>query len=268
LERLKIGICEDNRDERIRLLGMLTESADDVSVEAYENAEDLLKAFYPGRYDLLILDIFMEGMTGVSALERIRAIDSHVVTAFATTSRDFALESYRLHAARYLEKPVKKEEIEDLLRYVFMKKDALPHFESGTGNSKVRIPFDRILYVEQIGKRLCIHMENKEEVTIRGTLDGEENKFEGKNFYRCHKSYLVNLSKIRSIDRDLLTFIMEDHSQAHISRRGFFAAKRAYEQYLFSIAMVWSQSDHHTEEEKPSGEEDSNISCADHVKYC
>ena len=253
MERLKIGICEDNREERIRLLGMLTESAQDVSVEAYENAEDLLKAFYPGRYDLLILDIFMNGMTGVIVLEQIRGIDSRVVTAFATTSSDFALESYRLHAARYLEKPVKKEEIEDLLRYVVMKKDVEPHFESGTGDSRVRVPFDRILYVEQIERKLIIHMEDKEEIVIRGTLNGEESKFEGQNFYRCHKSYLVNLSKIRSIDRDLLTFVMEDNSQVHISRRGFFAAKRTYEQYLFSVAQAWSQSGNNSEQEKSSG---------------
>ncbi len=236
MERLKIGICEDNHEERLRLLGMVTEAAKSASVEVYESAERLLGVFYPGKFDLLILDIYMTGMTGIDALEKIREKDSRVVAAIATTSQDFALESYRLHAARYLEKPVRKEEIADLLQFVIMKKDAEPHYEGGSSDTKVRIPFDQILYVEQRGRSLYIYLENKEEVTLRGTLDSEEEKFQGHNFYRCHKSYLVNLARICSIDRELLTFVMEDGAQVHISRRGFFAAKRAYEQYLFSIA--------------------------------
>ena len=49
------------------------------------------------------------------------------------------------------------------------------------------------------------------------------------------------------------TFVMEDNSQVHISRRGFFAAKRNYEQYLFSVAQAWSQSGNNSEQEKSSG---------------
>ena len=59
---------------------------------------------------------------------------------------------------------------------------------------------------------------------------------------RCHKSFLVNLAKIRGIDRELMTFVMEDGRHVHIHRQGFFAAKRAYEQYLFSIADGWKET--------------------------
>lgn len=248
MEKLQIAICEDNKEERVRLLGLVSNSYSELSVEAFESAEDLLASFYPGKYDLIIFDIYMGGMTGIEALEQIRHSDVRVIAAIATTSKDFALESYRLHAARYLEKPVNEEEIRDLIQIVISRKESEPHYECETADGRVRIPFDRIQFVEQRGKNLIIHEENGQELTIRGKLDEVQAAFPEKYFYQCHKSYLVNLSNIRRIDKELLTFVMENGEHAHINRKGFYAAKRAYEQYLYSIAEGWkkqSQEDQH-----------------------
>lgn len=247
MEKLQIGICEDNKDERVRLLRLVSDSYAELSVEAFESAEDLLAAFYPGKYDLIIFDIYMGGMTGIEALEQIRHSDVHVVAAIATTSQDYALESYRLHAARYLEKPVDEEEIRDLIQLVISRKESEPHYECETAAGRVRVPFDRIQCVEQRGKNLIIHVENGQELVVRGKLDEVQVDSPEKYFYRCHKSYLVNLSNICRIDKELLTFVMEDGQNVHIHRQGFYAAKRAYEQYLYSIAGGWkkqAQDDH------------------------
>ena len=239
MEQLRVGICEDDKKSRIRLLGMVTDSAEKVTAEAFESAEDLLDHFFPGKFDLLILDIYLGKMTGIDALEQIRRKDTRVVAAIATTSQDFALESYRLRAARYLEKPVKEDDIRDLIRDVIRKKESEPHFEGESGGKRIRVPFDCILFAEQRGKNICLHMDDGEELVFRGKLDDEKSKFSEKYFFRCHKSFLVNLSKICGIDRELLTFVMQGGEQVHIHRQGFFAAKRAYEHYLFSIVEGW-----------------------------
>lgn len=242
MEQLLVGICEDDKEERVRLLDMVAEAAEKVKAEAFGSAEELLESYYPGKYDLIILDIYMGGMTGIDALEKIRKADGRVTAAIATTSQDFALESYRLRAARYLEKPVNQEEVRDLVQTVVRKKEAEPHYEGETNGTRIRIPFDRILFVEQKGKKLWIHMDDGRELQVRGKLDDEEKRFPAEYFPRCHKSFLVNLAKIRGIDRELMTFVMEDGQHVHIHRQGFFAAKRAYEQYLFSIADGWKET--------------------------
>ncbi|MGN0362395.1 MAG: LytR/AlgR family response regulator transcription factor [Bilifractor sp.] len=248
MEQLRVGICEDDKESRVRLLGMVTESADKVTAEAFESAEELLDHFYPGKFDLLILDIYMNKMTGIDALERIRKKDTRVVAAIATTSQDFALESYRLRAARYLEKPVKQDDIRDLIQDVIHKKESEPHFEGESGGERIRVPFDCILFAEQRGKSICLHMDDGQELVFRGRLDDEMSKFPEKYYFRCHKSFLVNLSKICSIDRELLTFVMQDGEQVHIHRQGFFAAKRAYEHFLFSIAEGWKEEGQEADE--------------------
>ncbi len=84
-------------------------------LDTFPNAEELLKNFSPGKYDLMILDIFMEDMTGMEAAEAIRLQDEKVPIVFLTTSQDFMLEGYRVFAAGYLMKPL-EEHVEDFNR--------------------------------------------------------------------------------------------------------------------------------------------------------
>lgn len=144
MEQLRIGVYEDNARERLGLVEMITKSGIPVSLVSGESGEELLAAFRPGRFDLLFLDIYMTGITGIEALERIRQSDPNVDVCIVTTSRDFALESYRMHAVRYLEKPAVREDVEELLREELRKKESLPHLELRQQGEPVRIPYDCI----------------------------------------------------------------------------------------------------------------------------
>lgn len=189
MEQLRVGICEDDKESRIRLLGMVTDSAEKVTAEAFESAEDLLDHFFPGKFDLLILDIYLGKMTGIDALEQIRRKDTRVVAAIATTSQDFALESYRLRAARYLEKPVKPEDIRELIQDVIHKKESEPHFECESVRERIRVPFDCILFAEQRGKSICLHMDDGKELIFRGKLDDEISKFQRSIFSAAIRAF-------------------------------------------------------------------------------
>ena len=235
MEQLRIGICEDNREDRLRLIGRIRQEPGCHALEEAGSAEEMLRTYYPGKYDLLLLDIYMEGMTGIEALTKIRTIDSGVEAAIVTTSEDFTLESYRLHAIRYLEKPVQKKELEDLLRFCIMKQEAEPHFMIESDGRVIRIPFGLIDYIEQRGRMLVICRSDGDPLTVTGRLDEIEPQFPAKAFFRCHKSYLVNLARIRRLDRELMTFVMEDGSQVHIRRQSLPAARRAYENWLFRV---------------------------------
>ena len=116
---LLIYICDDEADsvEAIETL-IHQERTIRVRTEAFSSGEELLPALKTRLPDLLILDIFMEGMDGITVLRQIRSIARDLPVALYSTSTDFALEGYRLKAVRYLEKPVKQADVRELLRFL------------------------------------------------------------------------------------------------------------------------------------------------------
>lgn len=124
---LKIAVCEDETDQRNRLLTLLDESSIKNTYSVFENGEKLLKVFERGKYDLILMDIYMDSeLSGIETVKLIRKKDKDISVAFVTTSKDHALESYRLSAIKYIEKPYSKENIEDTLSLALLKKQDTP----------------------------------------------------------------------------------------------------------------------------------------------
>ena len=126
-DALKIAICEDEPDQKNMLLKLLDESNIENTSVVFANGEDLLADFKQGKYDLILMDIYMESeLTGIDTIRLIRKKDKDIPVAFVTTSKDHALESYRLSAMKYIEKPYSKESIEDILHLAVLKKNDVP----------------------------------------------------------------------------------------------------------------------------------------------
>ena len=124
---LKIAVCEDETDQRNRLLALLDESSIKNTYSVFENGEKLLKVFERGKYDLILMDIYMDSeLSGIETVKLIRKKDKDISVAFVTASKDHALESYRLSAIKYIEKPYSKENIEDTLSLALLKKQDVP----------------------------------------------------------------------------------------------------------------------------------------------
>ena len=126
MEPLRLAICDDLPEEREALLALLEQAPIATVCAQFASSEELLEAFRPGGFDLLLMDIYMDGMTGVEAVRKIREMDETIPIAFTTTSTEHTLESYRLSVLKYLEKPVQQKEIDDLLRLVKLQKDSAP----------------------------------------------------------------------------------------------------------------------------------------------
>lgn len=234
MEPLQIAICEDSVEERNKLLAILKQSKIENQAAAFPCGEAFLRTFQPGKYDLVLMDIFMDGMTGVDAVTALRKRDADVPVAFITTSTDYALESYRLDALKYIEKPVKVKAITELLRIAQMKKDDAPRLRLRVRGQDEDIPFAKILYVEQRDHTLLFRLSGGETEKVTDRLDNLAPQFAGQPFFRCHKSYLVNLAQVRALDRELMVFVMKEGGNVHIRRESLGAARRAFEAYLFA----------------------------------
>ena len=126
MEPLRLAICDDLPEEREALLALLEQAPIATVCAQFASSEELLEAFRPGGFDLLLMDIYMDGMTGVEAVRKIREMDETIPIAFTTTSTEHTLESYRLSVLKYLEKPVRQKDINDLLHLVKLQRDSAP----------------------------------------------------------------------------------------------------------------------------------------------
>lgn len=233
-DALKIAICEDEADQKNILLQLLGESGIKNTSVVFTNGEDLLADFKPGKYDLILMDIYMDSeLTGIDTIRLIRKKDKEIPVAFITTSKDHALESYRLSAMKYIEKPYSKESIEDILHLALLKKNDVPALLLQRNGIVERVPFTNILYMEQQMHKVYLCLKNEEPFFVYGKLSELSKQLPEDGFFLPHKSFVVNLSYVMYMDMELRSFVMENKTIIPIRREFLTKAKKALEDFLF-----------------------------------
>lgn len=242
-QEMAIALCEDDPRDEERVRQFVDESPIPTKLATFSCAQALLEDYTPGIYQLILMDIYMDEPEspdhvpqGVEAMRRIRRIDPTVPAMFITTSKDFALEGYRLNVARYLEKPVTREAIEAALSYAQALQASLPGVTLRCDGRDVTLPFSQIIYLEQDRHYVLVHRTQGEPLRVHGTLDGMAAKFDPNQFVRTHKSYLANLSFVEDIDPDLLVLRMYGGGLVQVRRRSLQETQRQLDAWLLRVA--------------------------------
>lgn len=236
METLAIAICDDLPEEREKLLSLLERCPVPTACTQFGSGEELLEVFRQGMFDLLLVDIYMKGMTGVDAVRKIRETDAHIPVAFITTSTEHTLESYRLSVLKYLEKPVRQKELDDLLRLVRLQKESVPRLVVQQNGETHRFLLTEIMYLEQKGHHVALTMKGGETFRLYGKLSALMPQLEGHPFFSTHKSFCVNLAFVRGINEEYHCCEMANGAYVPISRPNRWKTKKAFEDFLFARA--------------------------------
>ena len=205
-------------------------------ISAFESGEAFLEKYRPALFDLILMDIYLDGISGIEAVRRIREKGEKAPVAFITASRDHALDAYRLNVEKYLEKPVSQKSVSEALQMALEKRASRPGITVFSAGKPLFMPADTLICIEQKAHYLYYCLTGKRTLQAKGRLDELQPQLAGLPFFRCHKSFLVNLAFVTGIDRELMTFHMQEGIQAYIRREGFKAAREAWENWLFSAA--------------------------------
>ena len=199
---LSIVICDDDSTHidilKEHLIKILQDLNMKYNILEFKSGEELVEN-YPGKIDILFLDIQMKVLTGMDVARRIREFDTKVEIIFTTAVADYVHEGYEVRAYRYLLKPIKYENLERHVKLCIkdlLSKNSTISIQSN--HNTVVLSVDEILYVEVQKKNVTIHTEQKDYV-IEISMKKVEEKLLNHKFFRCHKSFLVNLRKINSI---------------------------------------------------------------------
>jgi len=228
---MKIAICDDCQKD-IQQMRAFLQGHD---VRTYFRAEELLADVEEKRlrFDLYLLDICMEdSMSGIEFAKRLRKREANAVICFVSNSNDFYREAYDLYAIQYLLKPVRREDVDRLLKRVSggLAWDRGQRLSFKWKGETGTIPYEKVLYISSRGHTLYICCKDGAVQECIGKLDEMENRICGEVFCRCHQSFLVNLYQVESlIGRELVI----SGTRIPISRRYYEQVKSRYQEILF-----------------------------------
>lgn len=238
---MRIAVCDDDRQELLQVLRWLTAYRDqrqaDLRFQGFDNVLALLDAIDSEKYDLLLLDILMPGLNGIQAAHEIRKKNEDVQIVFLTSSPEFAVESYSVHAANYLLKPATQERLFPVLDQVFR---SLQRPEEAliveTRGSVFRIPFEKLEFVEIMAKTLYFHIADGTMRETYGSLSEYEPALLGRfGFHKVHRSYLVNFRWVSEVGQGEI--LMSSGHRVPIARAAVQQTRTAYMEYLFDVGL-------------------------------
>ena len=202
--RYKIAICDDSAADRQYVCDMVARWAERnghaIRTDIFDSAEQFMFRYEEEQdYDILLLDIEMGAMDGVTMARRLRKDNDTVQIVFITGFSDYISEGYEVAALHYLMKPVKEDKLFHVLSRAvekLKKNERILTFDSG--GEMTRIPVYQIRYADVFGNYVTIHAQS--DVTIKMTL-GDLEKLLDERFYRVGRSVIVNLTQISRVTK-------------------------------------------------------------------
>lgn len=238
---MRIAIVDDIVSEQKLLRNRLETQLSRYSLHAdifeYKSGKDFLSAAEKEPFSLVFLDIYMDGMSGVEAAQKLRTFDTECMLVFSTTSTDHALEGFRVRAMHYLVKPYSDDDIETLTEEIIKR---LPvqekYIEVRAAGGTVRLRYGDILYAEHFQHRIYIHTTGEKEVITRQTFNEFTRELSDERFFLCSRGVIVNME--HAGDFDGTAFLLMDGRSIPVSRDLAKHARSAFGNYLFGKGRI------------------------------
>lgn len=200
-----------------------------LEIRQFSSAEAFLFAFEEdGAFDVLFLDIEMDGMSGLELAKRLREKGATLPLVFITGYMEYIAQGYDVAALHYLLKPVTGEKLGEVLnrcleRIKARERELLLELADGT----VRLPLSEIQYIEVLKNYVTVHAG--EDYRVKRTLSQLEKGLD-ESFFKVHRSYIVSLRFIKRITKTEV--ILKNGLSIPLSRKLYEDLNRAMIKYF------------------------------------
>lgn len=233
---LRIAICDDMAEflaSASDLVSAWKKNREDVIVELFSDGDSLIDAHIKNPFDIILLDIVMPLMNGIDTAAQIRKSDKSAKLVFLTSSAEYAIESYSVHANGYLLKPIDKDkffacldelyaDISEHTKYLLIK----------DVTSVQHIELRNIEYIEAQGKHVFFMLSDGEQIKSSEPFYAYTDKLAPQDgFLKCHRSYIVNIFHISKYTPKEIT--MRSGCRIPISRTAHKDFEAAYFELIF-----------------------------------
>ena len=233
---MKIALVDDEITQLQNLRGLLAAELQRIvghtphEIDCFRSGQSFLDHWETGSYDIVILDIFMGGITGVDVAKQIRLTDPNVKLVFCSHSNEFAAESYQVNAQYYLVKPATPGSISNMLQRLNL--ELIQMGQSITLPDGHSIILRQILYTEYFNHVVTIYFKNDQPHRVRINHSQLEEMLTPYGYIYCpSKGILVNFHEVVSITEDTLT--LSNGTALPVSRRKSKDVQAAYTKFRF-----------------------------------
>ena len=228
---LNIAICDDEEIIREQIKELTEKEKSGLCMELYETGDALLAS--GKQFDIVFLDIQMEGTDGIETAKRLRQRDEDTILIFITGIREYVFEAFDVAAFHYLLKPIEVDKFREVFRRAGreLEKRKSKRRETvfiKTRNRSFSLEKDSILYIESRGKKVEIHTTG-ETIEAYASMNEMEGQLGG-GFFRCHRGYLVNMAYVAEYDSGSIT--LNNGEYVYLAKEKYGEFVKAYMRYL------------------------------------
>lgn len=233
---LSIAVCDDEVIECCSMARKIKDILEEMKIPCiirqFQSGRELLQALES--FDIIFLDIIMQDLDGMKTAQIFRKKASDKILIFVSSSREYVFEAYDVEAFQYLLKPVDDRKLKSVLKKAVHKTEirSQEFIIVSRERQKKKLFLDDIYYFEIKGRMVDVH--GPEGIfTYYEQIRELENKLRDKGFFRCHKSYLINLKYVDGYNRQEV--ILENGEKIVI-------AKRRYDKFVQEVLKVMREN--------------------------
>ena len=235
-QTLSIAVCDDeiiaccNMASKIE--GVLAHLKTPCVIRQFNSGQELLQT--TENFDIIFLDIIMHGQDGMTTARLLRDKAPDTILIFVSSSRDYVFDAYDVEAFQYLVKPIDPRKLTNVLQKAIRKTEnrSQEYMMISVNRQNKKLFLDDIYYFEIKGRKIDIHTADGI-LTYYEQIGVLEKRLNGKGFFRCHKSYLINLKHADTYNRQEV--ILDNGEKVMI-------AKRRYDDFIKEILSYMRKS--------------------------
>lgn len=205
---IHIAVCDDESEviEKINdsVTRFLTDNKHSFTIEKYYSGESLIES--KKKYDLIFLDIEMKELNGIETAQAIRSEDVDVKIVYITSYTDYWRRAYKVHAFDFISKPFSDEDIhnvlKDFLRIYNAENEKTVELKTAGGVAVLKTKDILYFYIKDKEKRKVIVNTSHGEYVSTESLKEIYERLDSEEFYKAHKSCIVNLRYVQSMGKN------------------------------------------------------------------
>ena len=233
---MRIAICDDEKKYREETINCIKEYNATIELVEFEDGSELVHT--KENFDLILLDVEMPQLDGVTAAKLLRKRKVNAEIVFLTSYEKYVYDAFDIRALQFLRKPLEKERLIKVLKMVEDSRAKVERLTLLLDDETCYVKLKDIVYAESYGDGLyiydCMGLVYEER---RGTIKRLAEKLQGKGFVQIHRTYLISMFYVERFGSDEVK-LKGVNKKLSVSRRYALGFKEAFLEFVNKHARI------------------------------